>query len=37
MAEFRQKGPKKFFDRISFFYCKDKHSETMKKFNLQFC
>ncbi len=26
-----EKGPKKFFERISFFYCNDKHSETIKK------
>jgi hypothetical protein len=26
-----EKGPKKFFERISCFYCNDKHSETIKK------
>jgi hypothetical protein len=31
-----EKGPKKFFERISFFYCNDKHTETIKKNCLQF-
>ncbi len=34
---FAEKGPKKFFDRISFFYSNAKHSETITKFNLQYC
>ncbi len=31
-----EKGPKKFFERISCFYCNDKHSKTMKQNCLQF-
>jgi hypothetical protein len=33
---FAEKGLKKFFERISFFYSNDKHSVTMKKCNYNF-
>jgi hypothetical protein len=33
---FAEKGPKKFFERISFFNRNDKHSETMTKCNYNF-
>jgi hypothetical protein len=32
-----EKGPKKFLERISFFYSNDKYSGTITKFNFQFC
>jgi hypothetical protein len=32
-----EKWLKKYFERISFFYCNDEHSEAMKKICSQFC